>query len=172
MNYNTISTKINLCQHLNAWKNCEINKWCYILIIVIPKPEPDILRSFEKRSWSLSLRLVYPVLHIPPGATITSSISPVRNPNSDYFLTDGGTTYLLWEIEPIHFSAEGLRPWDWSYPVWQYLREWPTPTVIIFDTWHCRYTPTSTHPRNRTCKVFHVTRFSVLWYAYMSQWRT
>ena len=26
----------------------------------------------EKRSWSLSLRLVYPVLHKPPGATITS----------------------------------------------------------------------------------------------------
>ena len=32
-----------------------------------------------------------------------------------------------------HLSVEGLRPWDWSYPVLQYLREWPTPTVIIFD---------------------------------------
>ena len=33
----------------------------------------------------------------------------------------------------MHLSVEGLRPWDWSYPVLQYLREWPTPTVIIFD---------------------------------------
>ena len=39
-------------------------------------------------------------------------------------------TYLL---EPMHLNVEGLRPWDWSYPVLQYLREWPTPTVIIFD---------------------------------------
>ena len=37
------------------------------------------------------------------------------------------------EIGPMHLSVEGLRPWDWSYPVLQYLREWPTPTVIIFD---------------------------------------
>ena len=35
------------------------------------------------------------------------------------------------EIEQMHFSAEGLRPWDWSYPVLQYLREWPTPTVFV-----------------------------------------
>ena len=34
------------------------------------------------------------------------------------------------EIEPMHLSVEGLRPWDWSYPVLQYLREWPTPTVV------------------------------------------
>ena len=33
----------------------------------------------------------------------------------------------------MHLSVEGLRPWDWSYPVLQYLREWLTPTVIIFD---------------------------------------
>ena len=33
----------------------------------------------------------------------------------------------------MHLSVEGLRPWDWLYPVLQYLREWPTPTVIIFD---------------------------------------
>ena len=39
--------------------------------------------------------------------------------------------YLL--RESMHLSVEGLRPWDWSYPVLQYLREWPTPTVIIFD---------------------------------------
>ena len=25
----------------------------------------------------------------------------------------------------MHLSVEGLRPWDWSYPVMQYLREWP-----------------------------------------------
>ena len=30
----------------------------------------------------------------------------------------------------MHLSVEGLRPWDWSYPVLQYLREWPTPTVV------------------------------------------
>ena len=30
-------------------------------------------------------------------------------------------------------NVEGLRPWDWSYPVLRYLREWPTPTVIIVD---------------------------------------
>ena len=34
------------------------------------------------------------------------------------------------EIGPMHLSVEGLRPWDWSYPVLQYLREWPTPTVV------------------------------------------
>ena len=33
----------------------------------------------------------------------------------------------------MHLSVEGLRPWEWLYPVLQYLREWPTPTVIIFD---------------------------------------
>ena len=33
----------------------------------------------------------------------------------------------------MHLNVEGLRPWDWSYPVLQYLREWPTPTVIIID---------------------------------------
>ena len=37
------------------------------------------------------------------------------------------------EIGPMHSSVEGLRPWDWSYPVLPYLWEWPTPTVIIFD---------------------------------------
>ena len=31
-------------------------------------------------------------------------------PNSDYFLTDGWALYLLWEIEPMHLSVEGLRP--------------------------------------------------------------
>ena len=34
------------------------------------------------------------------------------------------------EIGPMHLSVEGLRHWDWSYPVLQYLREWPTPTVV------------------------------------------
>ena len=32
----------------------------------------DVGKKIEKWSWSLSLRLVYPVLHQPPGATITS----------------------------------------------------------------------------------------------------
>ena len=41
-----------------------------------------------------------------------------------------GALYLLWEIGSMHLSVEGLRPWDWSYPVLQYLREWPTPTVV------------------------------------------
>ena len=30
----------------------------------------------------------------------------------------------------MHLSVEGLRPWDWSYPVLQYIRQWPTPTVV------------------------------------------
>ena len=34
------------------------------------------------------------------------------------------------EIGSMHLSVAGLRPWDWSYPVLQYLREWPTPTVV------------------------------------------
>ena len=40
----------------------------------------------------------------------------------------------LLEIEPMHLSVEGLRPWDWSYPVLQYLREWPTPRVFVTGT--------------------------------------
>ena len=31
-------------------------------------------------------------------------------PNSNLFLTDGWALYLLWEIEPMHLSVEGLRP--------------------------------------------------------------
>ena len=34
------------------------------------------------------------------------------------------------EIEPMHLSVEGLRPWDWSCPVLQYLRERPTLTAV------------------------------------------
>ena len=47
------------------------------------------------------------------------------------FWLDGWGFISSLEIEPIlHLSVEGLRPWDWSYPVLQYLREWPTPTVV------------------------------------------
>ena len=76
-------------------------------------------------SLSQSLRLVYPALHIPPSATITSR-SAVRIRINFW--------RMVGEIEPMHLvSVEGLRPWDWSCPVLQYLREWLTPTVIIFD---------------------------------------
>ena len=43
----------------------------------------------------------------------------------------------------MHLSVEGLRPWDWSYPVLQYLREWPTPTVVSSYDGYCRKTPTT-----------------------------
>ena len=46
------------------------------------------------------------------------------------FWLDGWGSISLLEIGPMHLSVEGLRPWDWSYPVLQYLREWPTPTVV------------------------------------------
>ena len=47
------------------------------------------------------------------------------------------TTVGLWRltnengIEPMHMSVESLHPWDWSYPVLQYLRVRPTPTVVV-----------------------------------------
>ena len=47
----------------------------------------------------------------------------------NFWLDGWGSTSPL-EIGPMHLSVEGLCPWDWSYPVLQYLREWPTPTVI------------------------------------------
>ena len=35
----------------------------------------------------------------------------------------------------MHLSVEGLRPWDWSYPVLQYLREWThSDSRIVFVT--------------------------------------
>ena len=77
----------------------------------------------KKWSWSLSLRLVYPVLHKPPGATITSR-SAVRIRIN--FWRMAGALYLLWRLSQCTW---GLRPWDWSYPVLQYLQEWPTPGV-------------------------------------------
>ena len=46
------------------------------------------------------------------------------------FWLDGWGSISPLEIEPMHLSVEGLRPWDWSYLVLQYLREWPTPTVV------------------------------------------
>ena len=73
------------------------------------------------RPWDWS----YPVLQYLrewPTPTVVSSLSQVLslNTNQPGFL----------EIGPMHLSVEGLRPWDWSYPVLQYLREWPTPTVV------------------------------------------
>ena len=47
------------------------------------------------------------------------------------------------EIGPMHLSVEGLIPWDWSYPVMQYLREWPTPTV----------TGTVVKPQQPPCRI-------------------
>ena len=40
----------------------------------------------------------------------------------------------------------GLRPWDWSYLVLQYLWGWPTPTVIIVDMSIVSTTTTSPPP--------------------------
>ena len=47
----------------------------------------------------------------------------------DFWLDGWGSISPL-EIGPMHLSVEGLRPWDWSNPVLQNLREWPTPTVV------------------------------------------
>ena len=81
------------------------------------------------KSWSWSP--VYPVLQYhrerPSLLDLLSEFGLI----SDGWLSS--RLYLLREIEPMHLNVEGLRPWDWSYPVLQYLREWPTPTVIIFD---------------------------------------
>ena len=82
-----------------------------------------------KWSWSLSLRLVYPVLHKPPGATITCW-SAVRIRINFWRMVGLYISFGDWATRPMHLSVEGLRPWDWSYPVLQYLREWPTPTVV------------------------------------------
>ena len=65
----------------------------------------------------------------------------------------------LFEIGPMHLSVEGLRPWDWSYPVLQYLREWPTQTVIWYN---CRsVTPGDTAILGRT-KVRHCMIFPLV----------
>ena len=72
-----------------------------------------------------------PGIAVPPGATITSR-SAVRT-RINFWRMVGLYTYLLREIEPMHLSVEGLRSWDWPYPVLQYLRGWPTPTGIIID---------------------------------------
>ena len=66
-----------------------------------------------------------PGIAVPPGATITSRSAVWIRIN-------------FWRMVGLYIffgrlSVEGLRLWDWSYPVLQYLREWPTPTVIIFD---------------------------------------
>ena len=55
------------------------------------------------------------------------------------------------EIGPMHLSVEGLRPWDWSYPVLQYLREWPTPTVVSSLS---RVLSLNTNQPNKTSKSF------------------
>ena len=52
------------------------------------------------------------------------------------------------EIGPMHLSVEGLRPWDWSYPVLHYLREWSTPTVVSSLSLHshlCANVPLNLH---------------------------
>ena len=61
---------------------------------------------------------LYPYRLIPPYLLLSPLISFIS------FISI--PPYLLLEIEPIHLSVEGLRPWDWSYPVLQYFREWPT----------------------------------------------
>ena len=53
-----------------------------------------------------------PGIEVPPGATITSR-SAVRIRINFWRMV--GLYNQLWEIEPMHLSVEGLRPWDWSY---------------------------------------------------------
>ena len=56
----------------------------------------------------LCLRLVCPVLHIPPGATVASrpTCCPVSGLISDGMVE---ALYLFREIEPMHLIVEGLR---------------------------------------------------------------
>ena len=104
---------------------------------------PGVLAS-ECIGWEVILVSVFetalPGIAVPPGATITSR-SAVR------YRINGWALYLLREIEPIHLSVEGLRPWDWSYPLLQYLRECPHS-----DNYHRWYGPLSLnhniHPRS------------------------
>ena len=109
---------------------------------------------------SPSLRLVIPGIAVSPGVThsdsrivfVTGTVVKPQQPGSARYCTyrrerpslldlpavrfrinfwlDGWGSISPLEIGPMHLSVEGLRPWDWSYPVLQYLREWPTPTVV------------------------------------------
>ena len=91
--------------------------FCYLLFI--PPYLLYLLISFFALYRLMPLsphRLIPPYLLLSP---LISFISFISIP-----------PYLLLEIEPMHLSVEGLRPWDWSYPVLQYFREWPTPTVV------------------------------------------
>jgi hypothetical protein len=90
------------------------------------------VEEWEVDGWEVILVSVLetglPGIAVPPGATITSR-SAVRIRTNFWRMV--GALYLLREIEPMHLSVESLRPWDWSYPILQYLREWPTSTVIV-----------------------------------------
>ena len=49
------------------------------------------------------------------------------------------------EIEPMHLSVEGLRPWDWSYPVLQISGSDPLrQSYRLICHGYCRKTPTTT----------------------------
>ena len=97
-------------------------------------------RREEKRSWSLSLRLVYPVLHKPPGATITSR-SAVRIRINFWrmvglYISFGDWVLKVSVLETGHTrycSISGSDPLRQSYRLSRgYCRK--TPTTNLFPT--------------------------------------
>ena len=97
----------------------------------------------EERSWSLSLRLVYPVLHKPPGATITSWSAVQIRIN---FWLDGWALYLLWRL--------GQCTWVLKVSVLETGHTWycsisgsdPLRQSYRLCHGYCRKTPTTNQP--------------------------
>ena len=87
--------------------------------------------SFVLAIYGLCLRLFCPVLHLPPERPSLLELLAARFRIN--FWLDGWSSISCLEVEPMHLSVEGLRPWDES-PVLQYLREWPTPAVFVTGT--------------------------------------
>ena len=89
------------------------------------------LERRERWSWSVFLRLVYPALQY------RRERQSLLDLLSEFGLISDG---WLGSISPSGSWANALETECWrspslrlSYPVLQYLREWPTPTVIISD---------------------------------------
>ena len=99
-----------------------ISEWCCILhsrpgTLTLPVEMGPITDCSGGRfsDYGLCPRLVCPVLHNAPTAGSDRRFSTYWLSGfgliSDWMV---GALYLLWEIEPMHLSVEGLRPWDWS----------------------------------------------------------
>ena len=99
-----------------------------------------------KWSWSLSLRLVYPVLHQPPGATITSR-SAVRIRINFWRMVGLYISFEDWAnaLEKVsvletghtrYCSISGSDPLRQSYRLWHgYCRKTPTTTNKLFHSY-------------------------------------